>query len=885
MLSLPSRRLYGPLLIVVLSVLVFGLLTPQHAVISSGAEGSLDLHWQPGSAGAAGMATTPTATQSTTITPAEAFAHLQARATGSLDVHWHAQNGIPDFLAGSAPSVALPYTPSAAERGNPVAIARGFLDENRALFRLAGVAAELELGHMEPDRQRNYTHVRLNQVYHGIPVYGQQLIVHVDPREQVVAVNGQFMPGINVATQPLVTAARAEELALHDLLTTQLEPDERAHVVTNVLRSKTRLMVYLNDQTRPTLTWEVTIMTEKPLGQWKFFVHARRPFVVHRFSSLDNAKDRQTYTARNTTNLPGRLLIREGERSNDPIAQAAQDAAGKVYDYYATNFKRDAVDGQGGTMVSTVHYGDTAEDAENAAWVGELNQMIFGDGGQLFKPLVYGLDVVGHEFTHGVIDHSSQLEYEGQSGALNESYADVFGSLIEGKNWIVGEDVIKSPPFPLPYLRSLEDPNAQGTYDPNNPLQGVGQPANMDEYANLPLSRRSDNGGVHINSGIPSRAAFLINQALGSDKMQQIYYRTITQYLSPSSDFADAARATERAAQELYGAAEQNAVTQGFAGVGIGADQGQPTPPPQNPEVPQPQPGPETPPAPLPAGCTDVIVNGGFETNDAWREVTAAQTGIIDPELPHTGARSAWLGGIDEESLQYIYQDVRIPDNATSVELSYFRLVHEETQGGGLFGAGEATFTILIADTQGNATNQIEELSSTQGDDAWHQARFNLSSQAGKTIRLVFSAANANNNVSSMFVDDVTLASCTTGASPSGPTAPQTSSQDQVYLQGTITSADTGRGIEGAQVFVMRQGISATDAAADDQLTDNEVLTSGVTDGNGVYQSDAAVPRGQTYGVIIIARGYRPIISDSELAIPNDADNPFPVDATMRRGR
>jgi Zn-dependent metalloprotease len=182
-------------------------------------------------------------------------------------------------------------------------------------------------------------------------------------------------------------------------------------------------------------------------------------------------------------------------------------------------------------MISTVHYGTDPAEAENAAWIAEAFQMVYGDGGQIFRPLAYGLDVVGHEFTHGVIDSTAQLVYEGQSGALNESYADIFAAMIDRDDWTIGEEVVKSPPYPVPFLRSLEDPELGGTYDPRRPLSGIGQPGHMDNYANLPLSRRADNGGVHINSGIPNRAAFLVAQALGREKTEQIYYRALTQYL------------------------------------------------------------------------------------------------------------------------------------------------------------------------------------------------------------------------------------------------------------------------------------------------------------------------------------------------------------------
>jgi hypothetical protein len=396
---------------------------------------------------------------------------------------------------------------------------------------------------------------------------------------------------------------------------------------------------------------------------------------------------------------------------------------------------------------------------------------------------------------------------------------------------------------------------------------------------------------VHINSGIPSHAAYLVAQALGKQKMEQIYYRALTQYLSPGSNFRDAALATIRAATDLYGAPEVSAVTSAFAQVGInvgaGAGTGAPSPQP-------PTPGPQTPVPPpagahtpvpsqsLPAGCTNLIDNGGFETDASWAEVSSSHTSIIDPELPHTGAQSAWLGGTDQESLQYIYQDVRIPANATSVQLNYYRLVHSETKGlAGLF-AADATFNAIIADTDGNQLSVLERLSSSGGDDQWHQARADLYRFAGKKIRLVFNAENPRGNVSSLFVDDVSVVACTTGT---GPSAPPASSQNTVYVQGIIDDADTGRGVEGAQLFVLKPGVSAAQAAADDTLTDDEVLTEAVADSDGVYQTDDAIARGRSYSVIVVAQGYRPILADRGINIPPNAGNPFQVNATLRRNR
>jgi len=209
-------------------------------------------------------------------------------------------------------------------------------------------------------------------------------------------------------------------------------------------------------------------------------------------------------------------------------------------------------------------------------------------------------------------------------------------------------------------------------------------------------------------------------------------------------------------------------------------------------------------------------------------------------------------------------------------------LIHYEISGiAGLF-ANEAKFSTLIANTNGDVIATVEKFDSIQGDDKWHSAQFDLSQFAGKTIRLVFAAENPKNNISSYFIDDVEMIVCTTSTAPS---APQPSSADQVYIQGHIKNADTGRGIEGAQFFVIKPGVSASDAAADDKVTTAEVLTYGVSDANGLFQTKEPIPRGRTYSVIVIGKGFRPIVADDGMNVPANAPNPFLTNANLRPSR
>lgn len=283
-------------------------------------------------------------------------------------------------------------------------------------------------------------------------------------------------------------------------------------------------------------------------------------------------KRRTIYDAQNQTDLPGTLVRGEGDDAGSDVAvNEAYDSAGDTYDFYMNAYQRNSIDDQGMRLDSTVHYDQLFD---NAFWDGR--QMVYGDGDQkIFDRFTKCLDVIGHELTHGVTAATAGLNYQGQSGALNESMSDVFGSLVkqmklgqtaDQADWLVGAGLL-TPNINGVAIRSMKDPGT--AYDDPN-LGKDPQPGNMSDY----LNTTRDNGGVHINSGIPNKAFYLTATQIGGnawEKAGKIWYVTLTQRLQATSNFQDAANQTHDVAGSLYGqgSPEQQAVDAGWAGVGI----------------------------------------------------------------------------------------------------------------------------------------------------------------------------------------------------------------------------------------------------------------------------------------------------------------------------
>lgn len=249
------------------------------------------------------------------------------------------------------------------------------------------------------------------------------------------------------------------------------------------------------------------------------------------------------------TVTPGPVVRAEGQKPvKDPAVNEAYDGLGATYRLFWDVYRRDSIDGAGMTMHGLVHYGTRYN---NAFWNGQ--EMLFGDGDDsLFLRFTKSLDVIGHELTHGVTQHEVNLVYSGQSGALNESISDVFGSLVKqnaldqaaaDSDWLIGADCVG--PKLQPALRSLEEPGTANAFD--------NQPSDMDGF----IKTAEDHGGVHTNSGIPNRAFYLLATELGGkawERAGRIWYDTLKDpRLRPNSGFTSFARATLRQASNAFG--------------------------------------------------------------------------------------------------------------------------------------------------------------------------------------------------------------------------------------------------------------------------------------------------------------------------------------------
>lgn len=280
-------------------------------------------------------------------------------------------------------------------------------------------------------------------------------------------------------------------------------------------------------------------------------------FSLVRFLNEDG-KSRTVYDAEERTHLPGKVTRAEGsEPVSDDIVNRAYDYSGNTWDFFKKVLSRNSLDNRGMHLHATIHYGSRYP---NAFYNGK--QIAFGDGdGEIFNNFCL-IDIMGHELGHGVVDHTANLTYRNQSGALNEHYADVFGMCvkqyelgqdIENASWIVGEGIF-TPKINGVGIRSFKNPGS--AFNDPDTIGADRQPAHMKDI----YTGGEDLGGVHINSGIPNKMFYEFCKNIGGisyGKPVKIWYETLSTKLNSGSNFQEMVNATQEVIISNYGTGEE----------------------------------------------------------------------------------------------------------------------------------------------------------------------------------------------------------------------------------------------------------------------------------------------------------------------------------------
>lgn len=502
-------------------------------------------------------------------------------------------SGMPEFISGS-----LTY----ASEEQPLEIVLSYLESEESVYQ--NIDAEDFQVITEETDELGFTNIKLQQLHQGIPVYGSVLAAHIREDGVLTSISGELvqdLPEINEQNiAGLLNPEKASALILADL-------EGKLKTVPEINQNESPTLVFYegNGEAKLAYSSRIEFLSPEP-GNYSYMIDAENGTVLASANQIhtadpegENSRTRgkgvlgdikklntvknkggtflldrtrgkgiATYDAKNMLTIPGTLWLDTDHKLNSTYDRAAVDAhayAGQTFDYYHKVHKRSSYDGKGARVISTVHYGEAYN---NAFWSG--SQMVYGDGdGILFTSLSGSLDVVAHELTHAVTQTTAQLIYQGDSGALNESMSDIFGAIIEGHyskrpDWLIGEDIY-TPKQAGDALRSLSDPTANGL---------------PDHYTKRYLGT-DDFGGVHINSSITNKAAYLLANGgthykvkvngIGTAKTGKILYRTLTQYLTPNATFRQYRAAAIEAATDLYGhdSREAASVKASFSAVGL----------------------------------------------------------------------------------------------------------------------------------------------------------------------------------------------------------------------------------------------------------------------------------------------------------------------------
>jgi thermolysin len=486
-------------------------------------------------------------------------------------------------------------------------IAHGVIAARADKHGIRDAKRELKATRVFADDQEK-THTRFQQMHKGVPVFGSEAIVHLNPDDSVFAVTDDLLDAVQADTDPYRTPDEAVRTAISDLgcedcLTAPPAADLQIlrHEGNDYLTYRVQLWredgtehtsmpVYFVDAKTGNVVWEYNnLQTASGSSLYSGTVTINTYFKSPSYYMEDISRKIGTFDMRNTTSSVYRFTDADNIW-NSTTQRAGVDAhygAAKTYDYFLNVHGRRGIDGAGGPALYTsadgvtglisskVHYGSGYN---NAFWNG--NSMTYGDGnGSSFSPLVT-LDICGHEMTHGITERTARLTYSGESGALNESMSDVFGAMVErsaqgqtSNTWKIGEQCY-TPGVSGDALRYMDNPHSASN-------SGFTADDDPDHYAER-YTGTGDSGGVHINSGIGNKAFYLVAvggthhrggsvTGIGADAAARIWYRALTTYMTSSTNFKGARTATLNAAAAIYGSGSTNynAVAQAWTVCGV----------------------------------------------------------------------------------------------------------------------------------------------------------------------------------------------------------------------------------------------------------------------------------------------------------------------------
>lgn len=476
-------------------------------------------------------------------------------------------------------------------------VAFSYLDENSEKFKLKGdMKKHFKVTEEETDKVTGTHHIKLVEQYEGIPIFGSDSAIALDRNNNVTSFFGQVVPNLeneNIETVATISKEQAIEIAKQAIEKKIGKVDQYDGDI------DVEQFIYEFEDTFYN-SYLVKASTVQPeVGYWHYFVDVTNGNVVDKYNAahnvaafgkglFDNKQKLEVslsgvnYLLNDITRGKGIITYDQTSGTNvdvtsltklflDPAAIDAHAYAADTYDYYKKTFDRNSYDDNGAQLLSQVHVGDKWN---NASWNGR--SMSYGDGdGILYNNFAGGVDVIAHELTHAVTSATSNLIYRNESGALNESMSDIFGAMVDRDDdeWLIGEKLMVDPEVGNKALRSMSDPSSivdlrtESGFSP--------------DHWSKRYTGNLDGGGVHINSSINNKAAYLMSEGgqhygvtvsgVGREATEQIYYRANTKYLIASSNFVMMRAAAIQSATDLFGSNsnEVKAVQQAYTAVGV----------------------------------------------------------------------------------------------------------------------------------------------------------------------------------------------------------------------------------------------------------------------------------------------------------------------------